>query len=669
MRKITLLALALCLSWTVSTTIWPTGYAISQDSVEHIEGEVPELVYENEYVLTVSPIAALKKKAVAEFDASTTLPVDVVDSTARVVLLKATPKGRKGKREQTSQYERRSDLCRGLKSSQRSKRRTARAADRFAIVRNISCSPNAVLRRTATPNDSHYNLQWGLKQANGIDIKAEPAWDVTKGSNSVVIAVIDSGVDYTHPDLVGNMRVNPGEIAGNGIDDDGNGVVDDVYGYNAINNSGNPMDDNGHGTHVAGTIGATSNNGLGVTGVAWNVKMIGVKFLGSNGSGSLFDAIKSVDYVTNLKNRGVNIIASNNSWGGGGFLQPMYDAIMRHRNAGIVFIAAAGNSTNNNDSNPSYPANYGIDSIISVAAVDNQGALASFSNYGATTVHIAAPGVTIASTYPQNRYVYLSGTSMAAPHVAGAVALLASHRPGLTVAQIRQTILSSGTTLPSLAGKVSTGKFLNLQSMLASAPNAGPTPTPTNTPTPQPTSTPTPVPTSTPTPSPTPTPVPGHWTISGVVKVDGVVIADAQVLLEINGSKFYRGTASNGTFSFDAVLGPAPFTLTATKAGFTFNQITGTLNSHRQVEFNGSARSYTVSGRVINENQQPLVGVAVLANGFGSSTTNSNGEFSFAIPYGTRYSLTVSSSEYTFGRSELTGIVYGDVERIFVGSQ
>ena len=222
-------------------------------------------------------------------------------------------------------------------------------------------------------------------------------------SANVLVGVIDTGVDYNHPDLAANIWTNPGEIAGNGIDDDGNGYIDDVHGYDFVNNDGDPMDDNGHGTHFSGTIGGVGNNGIGVAGVNWNVKIMALKFLDSGGSGSTANAVAGVQYATMM---GVDV--TSNSWGGGGFSQALYDAIDAAGAANIAFVAAAGNNGANNDTSPAYPAAYDLPNIISVAATDDNDELASFSNYGAASVDLGAPGVDILSTLPGNQYGLLS---------------------------------------------------------------------------------------------------------------------------------------------------------------------------------------------------------------------------------------------------------------------
>lgn len=320
----------------------------------------------------------------------------------------------------------------------------------------------------ATPNDPRYSSQWGLHnvgQTGGrsdSDIDAPEAWNTTTGSRSIIVGVIDTGIDYNHPDLAANIWRNTREIAGNGIDDDGNGYRDDVRGWDFANNDADPFDDNAHGTHVAGIIGAVGNNGVGVSGVAWNVQLMPLKFLTANGSGSTSAAVMAINYAVA---NGAKIL--NNSWGGGGFNSALNDAVARARAAGVIFVAAAGNEANNNDVNPSYPANINVDNVISVAATDSSDRLASFSNFGATTVDIAAPGVGILSTTPNNNYSSFSGTSMATPFVAGAAALVWSANPTLTYSQVIGRLYSSVDVVAGLSGKVATGGRLNVNRALS----------------------------------------------------------------------------------------------------------------------------------------------------------------------------------------------------------
>jgi len=332
--------------------------------------------------------------------------------------------------------------------------------------------PNYIYRANRTPNDPMLNQLWGMQnigQADsdkqpgvaGVDIDASKAWDIETGSENVVIAVIDTGVDYTNPDLKPNMWTNAAELNGKkGVDDDSNGVVDDIYGFNAITGSGDPKDDQGHGSHCAGTIGAKGDDGKGIVGVNWNTRIMAVKFLDKDGSGTLEGAIKGIDYATKM-----GAVIMSNSWGGGGISQTLKEAIERSNTAGALFIAAAGNESNNNDSNPSYPASYQVPNVISVAAVDNKGQIASFSNYGKTSVHVAAPGVNILSTTTAG-YQSWSGTSMATPHVSGIAGLIASHEPNLSAIEIKNRIITTARPIAGLRGKVRGAGFANAYAAL-----------------------------------------------------------------------------------------------------------------------------------------------------------------------------------------------------------
>lgn len=332
--------------------------------------------------------------------------------------------------------------------------------------------PNYIYRINRTPNDPMFGQLWGMLNVGqqdsskkpgvaGVDIGAVQAWDLETGSRDVIVAVIDTGVDYTNPDLSPNMWTNEAEANGQrGVDDDQNGVIDDIYGYNAINNSGDPRDDHGHGSHCSGTIGAKGDDGRGVAGVVWNTRIMGVKFLDANGSGTLEAAIRGIDYATKM---GAKIMS--NSWGGGGVSQTLKEAIERSHAAGALFVAAAGNESNNNDANPSYPASYQVPNVVSVAAVDNKGQLASFSNYGKNSVHVAAPGVNILSTTTVG-YESWSGTSMATPHVSGIAALLASYDRNLTNLELRTRIIATAVPLSGLRGKVRGSGFANAYTAL-----------------------------------------------------------------------------------------------------------------------------------------------------------------------------------------------------------
>ncbi len=325
-----------------------------------------------------------------------------------------------------------------------------------------SFEQDAVRQIETAPNDPQAGSLWGMTA-----IDAQDAWSLATGSQSVVVAVIDTGVDYSHADLAANIWTNPGEIAGNGIDDDHNGFIDDVHGYDFANNDGDPMDDNSHGTHVAGTIAAVGNNSVGVAGVNWSTSVMALKFMDASGSGYLSDAIRAINYATMMRSRyGVNIRVENNSWGGGPYNSAMQNAIQANNDAGILFVAAAGNDGTNNDASPEYPANYTPANVIAVAASDQYDRLASFSCYGATMVDIAAPGVSIYSTIPNNRYAYYSGTSMATPFVSGVAALAWSVAPDASVATIRSAILQGADSIAALSGKVVTGGRLNAYNTL-----------------------------------------------------------------------------------------------------------------------------------------------------------------------------------------------------------
>src|SRR5881628_3272127 len=335
----------------------------------------------------------------------------------------------------------------------------------------LYAEPDWIVHTQTVPNDPMFGTLWGLNnigQSGGVvdaDIDAVEAWDITTGSSAVVVAVIDTGIDYNHQDLSANMFRNTPDCNSNGIDDDRNGKIDDCFGIDTVNKDSNPIDDHNHGTHVSGTIGAGGNNGVGVVGVNWTVRLMACKFLDAGGFGWTSDAIDCLEYVKLMKDRGVNIVATNNSWGGGGFSQALFDAIEAHRARGILFIVAAGNELSNNDTTPSYPASYSLSNILAVAATTRTDALASFSNFGRRSVHLGAPGSEILSTTPGNTYSIFSGTSMATPHVTGVAALLAAQDPTRDWRAIKNLILAGGDTLPSLVNTI-TQKRLNARGAL-----------------------------------------------------------------------------------------------------------------------------------------------------------------------------------------------------------
>ena len=410
-------------------------------------------------------------------------------------------------KESPKPYTRSGSLCRTAKV----RRIQASAGGR------VVCSPDYVITTNVEPNDYYYNLQTNLQQ-----ISSKYAWDVTTGSNELIAVVVDTGIDYTHPDLAQNMWVNPKEIGNNRVDDDGNGYIDDYYGMNAITNIGSGLDDNGHGTHVAGTIGAVGNNSTGVVGVNWKVKLVSAKFLDRYGSGSTANAIKAVNYGISLKKAGYNVVVMNNSYGSSSFSSPFLNTVKLANDENILFVAAAGNNGRNTDTNKYYPAGYDVPNVLAVASVSSANNLSSFSNYGATSVDIAAPGEGVISTVMAGAYGRKNGTSMAAPHVSGLATLAESACPSMSMQTLKAQILGNGVAIPSLAGKVVAGSIINSTgTVLAAAQiciSATPTPTTpivvpttdpsfTSTPTPTvtPTSTNTPTATSTPTRTPTPT--------------------------------------------------------------------------------------------------------------------------------------------------------------------
>jgi subtilisin family serine protease len=314
------------------------------------------------------------------------------------------------------------------------------------------------VRKTAIPNDPRFAQQWHLGAGKGIN--AIEAWDQTTGDDELVVAVIDTGVDYLHADLAGNIWQNPGETAGDGIDNDNNGYIDDIRGINPADDNVDPMDEDGHGTVIAGIISARTNNNVGVAGINWNVKILPCRFMDVNGDGFISDAIECLDYVLDLKlNHNVNIVASNNSWGAAINSQALYNAIAAHNDAGILFVASAGNE---NSQAKFYPAAFDLPNIISVTAHDEQGNKANFANYGRDWVSLSAPGVEIISTDLDNGYASASGTSMAAPMVAALAALAKAAEPALTMQQLRGRLLVSGqaATDPLLAEQTVSGNLL-----------------------------------------------------------------------------------------------------------------------------------------------------------------------------------------------------------------
>lgn len=442
-------------------------------------------------------------------------------------------------------YARSKSLCR--KASIRRIQKSSRV--------RVTCSPNIALHTFEQPNDTFFSQQYGMQ------LMSMPyTWDVQKGSPELLALVVDTGIDATHPDLQANMWVNPNEIPNNKIDDDGNGYIDDVHGINAITNSGSGHDDNGHGTHVAGIIGAQANNYLGVAGVAHRVKIVSLKFLSSSGTGSTANAIKAINYGIQLKRAGHKVVVMNNSYGSNLFSKPFLDVIRAANLEDIAFVAAAGNSSKNTDVYPAYPASYDSNNVISVGSVDSSVIYNSWSNYGVNSVDVAAPGGMIYSTIPLSKYGYKSGTSMAAPHVAGLTILAKSHCTTLDVNTMKSHLMSSVVKYSKLTTKVASGGVVNgvglLDVVAQTCGNLLPTPTPTMTPdpsvSPSPTPTMTPTPTSTPTQTPTPLPSPSVKFSSSVLYPEQTVtlyvegspenIANVQVQLKLSNDTLYSCT-------------------------------------------------------------------------------------------------------------------------------
>jgi subtilisin family serine protease len=434
----------------------------------------------------------------------------------------------------------------------------------------------------AVPNDAQFSQQWALDNTGqtggtaGCDIDATQAWNITTGSRNVVVAVIDSGVDYTDPDLAANIWTNPN--AGQ------DGFSGDVHGYNFVGNTGDPMDDNGHGTFVAGEIGAVGDNGQGVAGVNWNVTIMPLKFLNANGGGYTSDAIRAINYTTMERTEyGVNVRVINASWCSSQSDAGLSAAIAAAGNAGILFVAAAGNSASNNDVTPQYPANAGTANVVSVAASDSNDQLASFSDYGASTVNLAAPGVNIYGTLPGGKYGYLSGTSMATPEVTGVAALAWAADPNATVAQVRSALLQGVTRVPALAGKVSSGGCLNAYNTLEILAAPAPAPSPSPSPTPGPRSVAVPAIASLVTSANS---VPAGSSVSLVaqgVSADGGTIA---------GILFYLDSSGNGQWNAsDTVIG-------------TTSSISGGQSTISLSTGNLTAGSYRVFARVLDTDGQ-----------------------------------------------------------------
>lgn len=329
-------------------------------------------------------------------------------------------------------------------------------------------SSDLLLRENANaglPNDPFFEEQWALSNdgKNGgkanADVAALKAWLKTQGSDKVVVAVLDTGVDYTHADLVENIWHRPENVPE--YKDDELGTFDDEYGFNAADNQSDPMDENGHGTHCAGIIGAEGDNGEGIAGINWKVRIMPLKFLGRGGFGTTKDAIEAINYAIDRKRNGVNLKVISASWGSPAYSKALEDTIRAAGEEGILFVAAAGNNGTSNDKNPHYPSNFALPNVISVAALDRSDQLASFSNFGIKTVHVAAPGKEILSTWLNDQYREASGTSMATPYVSGVAALVLASEPNLSVEKLRERLLRSVDKIDTLNGRIESGGRIN----------------------------------------------------------------------------------------------------------------------------------------------------------------------------------------------------------------
>lgn len=370
-----------------------------------------------------------------------------------------------------------------LKYPQRSPGLESARTRLFERIRQLRASglfdyvePDFVQRASAEPSDARFadDTLWGLRNrgsdggVSGADIDAVRAWEITTGATNVIVAVIDSGIRYTHRELAAQMWRNPGEIPANGLDDDGDGYADNVFGINALNNSGDPFDDTGHGTHVAGTIGAAANDGNPHVGVAWQVRLMACKFMAADGFGLTSDAIRCIDFAAA---KGARII--NASWESGAFSRGLFEVIAQARDKGVLFVTAAGNDLGDLDSSPSYPTSYELDNVISVAALDRRDQLASFSNFGQHSVHLGAPGAEVFSTYASSDSAYwtLSGSSMAAPYVSGVAALILAKFSAALLPEIRNRILTTVVPVESLRKTTRTGGRLNAYRALTAMPD------------------------------------------------------------------------------------------------------------------------------------------------------------------------------------------------------
>jgi subtilisin family serine protease len=577
------------------------------------------------------------------------------------------------------------DLCRRLRAENRAARRNG---DHIAAARiPVRCDCDRVIevaQTTNLPNDPRLSELWGLP-----NIGAPQAWVRTTGSPDVIVAVADTGVDYTHPDLQGNIWTNPGEIAGNGVDDDGNGYIDDTRGWDFAYNDNNPSDIHGHGTHCAGTIGARGNNGNLIVGVNWNVKIIPIKVLNDQGSGSFEWAATAMNYLSDLRARGHNIVLASNSWGGIAPLNSysvsrLSTSIETMRTRGILFVAAAGNNGQPLSSFDYAPAEIDRSNVITVGAIDSNNNRASFSNYG-PEVDIMAPGVAILSLLPGNQTASWNGTSMATPHVAGVLALVKAAQPHLDWDQLRDIVYAAAFRRSQLVSLAHEGRALNAFGAVSLAdapewqPGVRPTPTPFPTATPTPTPTPLPTATATRTPTPTPmptatqTPLPGPYTVAvQVLESYGggaprpAVSGFCRLVLS-SGFQFGRNVDSSGTCSFQNVSNSAVnFTLSVTVDGHPEQVQSGYLRSSLQLTTTFALETTVLSGEVVDADRVPVSGVTVSPEGFSPVITDSQGRYQINLPVGREYALRFTKTDYAFENWRFRETLTGPTHRVAV---
>ena len=487
-----------------------------------------------------------------------------------------------------------------------------------ASASGFSVEPDAEVRASYTPNDPYYTSDGRNYDA----INLPQAWDITLGSNGIVVAVIDTGIDYNHPDLAPNAWKNGGEIPGDGRDNDGNGYVDDYYGYDFVNRDSNPIDDHYHGTHCAGTVAAATNNGNGIAGTAPNARIMALKVLAYNGSGYTSGIIEAVQYAVSQRQRFGEVRVISASLGGGGYSAAFNAAAVAAAEAGIVFVAAAGN---NGSSIPSYPAGY--PSTVSVGAANNSASPAGFSNYG-SWVSVVAPGVDVFSTFPTARGSYgrLSGTSMATPHVAGLAALILSARPALSARQVKQVLMDTATRTLGLRGRTASG-YVHAFRAVTTTPSAQ---------------------------------ISGRMLTPQGVPISGVLVQDS-----ISG----RSTTSNanGDYALAGLTSGSSYSIAISKLGYTFtpSAASGTINSDLKINSVGVLPLYRLAGRVA-VNGTPLSGASIYDPVLGRRTTDAQGYFSYeGLTAGRTYALTVSKAGYRLEPSTAIGTLASDLELSF----